>query len=99
MTLHVELNNLRISDVCFFVVFFCDLKMYSFFKVASNVFELNFVPLANHCVVERRAIFKQMLDVTTDLKVYVQLCFGMSSVKQFLQIEVNWFVLSAAILC
>lgn len=61
----------------------------TFFKIASNIFELNFVAPANHCVVERRAIFKHMVHVTADLYVYVQLCFGISSVKQFLQIEIN----------
>ena len=30
---------------------------------------------------------------TADLYVYVQLCFGMSSVKQFLQMEVSQFYL------
>lgn len=123
MTLHVELNHLRItSDVCFFVVFLwpedvlqyaeqvlefklwykiCKWnfstgkkeKLYSsdsdfyreliFFKIASNIFEWNFVPPANHCVVERRAIFKHMLHVTTDLYVFVQFCLGKSSVKKF----------------
>lgn len=63
----------------------------TFFKIASNIFELNFIPSANRCVVERRAIFKHMLHVTTDLYVYIKLCFGMSSVKQVLQIEINQF--------
>lgn len=46
------------------------------------LFELNFVPPAN-CW----AIFKHMLHVTTGLHVYVQFCFGMSSVKQFLEVN------------
>lgn len=58
-----------------------------FVKIASNIFELTFFPPVNCCVVERRAISKHMLHVTTDLYMHVQLCFGISLVKQFLQIE------------